>query len=261
MRSEAPTEYDPADYPPFAVTVDIVLFTINREAAQLQALLIQRGEDPHKGAWALPGGFVRPEEDLREAAARELSEETGVVEGDWELERFGAYGTPRRDPRMRVVTVAYCGVVPTRPAPVGGGDAAAAAMMPVGAVESNGIELAFDHRAIVADALEWVRGRLEYTALAAAFCGATFTITDIRRVYEAIWELTLDHGNFQRNFRRNACFVMQQPDASPGGPPLRGRRASKWSLAKPSAGNASLVLLDRPLARRPIHRGSHKARE
>ena len=260
MRSEAPIEYDPADYPPFAVTVDIVLFTIDREAAQLQALLIQRGEDPHKGAWALPGGFVRPEEGLREAAARELSEETGVVEGDWELEQFGAYGTPRRDPRMRVVTVAYCGVAWTPPMPVGGGDAASATMKPVRALESNDLQLAFDHRAIVADALEWVRARLEYTALAAAFCGPAFTITDIRRVYEAIWEVTLDAGNFQRNFRRNACFVMQT-DTTSGGPPLRGRRASRWSLATLSAGNASSVLLDRPLARRPIHWVSHEAKE
>ena len=248
MRNDLPSEYEPADYPPFAVTADIVLFSIDRDAKELQVLLVKRGEDPFKGAWALPGGFVRPDEDLREAATREVSEETGIVERDWALEQFGAYGAPDRDPRMRVVTVAYCGVVSELPDPVGGGDAAAAAMKPVAGLESEDVELAFDHRRIVADALEWMRSRLEYTALATAFCGATFTIAEIRGVYEVVWGVRLDPGNFQRNFRRNACFRRaMQPVEKKG---VRGRRPSIWSLCRNPADRAAEVLLDRRLASR-----------
>ena len=86
--------YDPRDYPPFAVTVDIALFTIRDDA--LHVLLIQRGGEPYLGARALPGGFVRPDEDLDQAAARELAEETGLRAGSWYLEQLGSYGAPDR---------------------------------------------------------------------------------------------------------------------------------------------------------------------
>ena len=102
--------YEPRDYPPFAVTVDIALMTVvDRE---LRVLLIQRGEHPYLGEWALPGGFVRPDEDLGQAAARELIEETNIHRGQAHMEQLGAYGEPGRDPRMRVVTVAYWAVAP-----------------------------------------------------------------------------------------------------------------------------------------------------
>lgn len=102
--------YEPRDYPPFAVTVDIALMTVvDRE---LRVLLIQRGEHPYLGEWALPGGFVRPDEDLGQAAARELLEETNIHRGQAHIEQLGAYGEPGRDPRMRVVTVAYWAVAP-----------------------------------------------------------------------------------------------------------------------------------------------------
>ena len=102
--------YEPRDYPPFAVTVDIALMTVvDRE---LRVLLIQRGEPPHLGEWALPGGFVLPDEDLGQAAARELLEETNIRRRQTHMEQLGAYGEPGRDPRMRVVTVAYWAVAP-----------------------------------------------------------------------------------------------------------------------------------------------------
>ena len=105
-----PPLYEPRDYPPFAVTVDIALMTVvDRE---LRLLLIQRGQDPFKGSWALPGGFVLPDEDLDQAAARELREETDIHRGQSHMEQLGAYGEPGRDPRMRVVTVAYWAVAP-----------------------------------------------------------------------------------------------------------------------------------------------------
>ena len=110
--------YDPRAYPPVAVTVDVAVFTIRDDA--LQVLLIQRGGEPYLGAWALPGGFVRPDEDLDEAAARELGEETGLRADGWHLEQLGSYGAPERDPRMRVVTVAYWAICSELPALRGG---------------------------------------------------------------------------------------------------------------------------------------------
>ncbi len=197
-------DYRPGDYPPVAVTVDVALFAIHRDA--LHILLIERGVEPFVGAWALPGGFVQPDEDLDAAAARELEEETGVTEDTAYLEQLRSYGSPGRDPRMRVVTVAYWGACATLPAPLGRSDAAHAELVPVSQVEEDDIELAFDHDRIVKDALERVRAKLEYTALAARFCPPKFTISELRKVYETVWNTKLDPGNFQRKVRENRAF-------------------------------------------------------
>ncbi|MDE0653782.1 MAG: NUDIX hydrolase [bacterium] len=147
-----PEGYDPGAFAPFAVTVDIVLLT--RVEDQLKVLLIQRGKAPFEGAWALPGGFVGPDEDLEEAAARELLEETGVSTERSRLVQLGAYGHPARDPRMRVVTVAYGAIVAElAEVPRGGSDAARAELVAVAEVVGDRVRLAFDHRLIVADAL------------------------------------------------------------------------------------------------------------
>src|SRR5262245_30382548 len=106
----------------FAVTVDLVVLTIRDRA--LQVLLVRRRYPPYRGRWALPGGFVLPTEDLFAAATRELAEETGIHMGH--LEQLATYGAPRRDPRGRVVTVAYLALVPDLPSPAAGSDAAAA---------------------------------------------------------------------------------------------------------------------------------------
>ena len=111
--------YNPADYPSFAVTVDIVILTVVEGI--LKVLLIQRGQGPFRDAWALPGGFVLENEDLYDAALRELKEETNISGTRMHLEQLGTYGTPDRDPRMRVVTVAYWAVVPNLDEPTGGG--------------------------------------------------------------------------------------------------------------------------------------------
>lgn len=147
-----PEGYDPRAFAPFAVTVDIVLLTmVERE---LNVLLIRRGKPPYEGAWALPGGFVEPDEDLADAAARELLEETGISHEQSRLLQLGAYGHPDRDPRMRVVAVAYGAIVPRlSERPRGGSDASHAELVPVDDVEGNRLQLAFDHRQIVEDAV------------------------------------------------------------------------------------------------------------
>ncbi|MEU7479048.1 NUDIX domain-containing protein [Lentzea sp. NPDC042327] len=182
--------YTPSDFPPFAVTVDLVVLTVRSDA--LCALLVRRGEAPFRGRWALPGGFVRVAESVDAAAARELREETGV--SGLHLEQLATYGEPRRDPRMRVVSVAYLALAPDLPVPVAGTDAAAASWVPVAEVSS----LAFDHARILGDGVERARAKLEYTPLGTAFCPAEFTVAELRRVYEIVWGVTLDPRNFHR---------------------------------------------------------------
>lgn len=180
------------DFPPFAVTVDLVVLTIR--SGRLHVLLVRRGDDPWRGVWALPGGFVRPDEDLHDAAERELAEETGVHQPAAHLEQLASYGTPDRDPRQRVVSVAHLVLAPDLPEPDAGTDAAEAAWHPVDEVG----ELAFDHTRILADGLERARAKLEYSPLATAFCPPEFTVAELRAVYEAVWGRTLDPRNFHR---------------------------------------------------------------
>src|SRR5262245_23627316 len=144
--------YDPRDYPPVAVTVDVVALTIRD--ARLHVLLVERAAKPYAGRRALPGGFVR-EETLDAAALRELAEETGLRPGRGplsrvHLEQLATYGDPGRDPRMRVVSVAYLAFAPSLPEPVGGGDAASAGWVPV----DEAGRLAFDHDRILAAGLD-----------------------------------------------------------------------------------------------------------
>ena len=154
--------YDPRAFDPIAVTVDIVALTI-RDGV-LQVLLVERAEPPYEGRPALPGGFVRSGgdqqgESLDAAALRELAEETGLHAGRGplrrlHLEQLGTYGAPGRDPRMRVISVAYLAFGPAMPDPTAGGDAAAAAWVPV----AGATGLAFDHDTILAAGLVIVLG-------------------------------------------------------------------------------------------------------
>lgn len=197
--------YDPSRFPAVAVAVDLVVLTIRDD--ELCALVIRRGEPPHKGRWALPGGFVRPDEDLDTAAARELWEETGLSPDDVHVEQLATYGAPRRDPRMRVVSVAYLALAPDLPSPRSGSDAAAARWAPVASILGRRGALAFDHAVILDAGLERARAKLEYTSLAAAFCPAEFTIAELRRVYEIVWGSSIDARNFHRKATKTDGFL------------------------------------------------------
>lgn len=193
-------------YPAFGVTVDLVLFTIRGGA--LRVLAVKRSSEPFKDRWALPGGFVRPNENLEQAARRELEEETGLNARHVHLEQLGTYGEPDRDPRQRVVTVAYLALAPDLPAPVAGGDAAGADWIEVRDLLRLRPRLAFDHSQILRDGLERARSKLEYTPLATAFCPREFTIAELRRVYELVWDTDLDPRNFHRKVTGTKGFVV-----------------------------------------------------
>lgn len=204
----------------FSVTVDLVVLTI-RDGA-LCALLIRRGIPPYRGRWALPGGFVLPPEDLDDAAVRELREETGVpLTGH--LEQLASYGAPRRDPRGRVVTIAYLALLPDLPAPTAGSDASGAAWRAVDAIGPAG--LAFDHGRILADGVERARAKLEYTPLATAFCPPEFTVADLRTVYETVWAAPLDPRNFHRKVTTTEGFLTPTGQTTAG---ERGRPAQLY---------------------------------
>ncbi len=228
MRPGSPPPYNPNDFARVAVTVDVVVFTIRNDA--LHVVLVERGQEPFLGAWALPGGFVLPDEDLDTAAARELEEETNVSVGGSYLEQLGSYGAPGRDPRMRVITVAYWAACAELEQPQGGGDAANSDLVPLAKIQRGSIRLAFDHERILQDAVERLRSKLEYTAVATKFCPPRFTISQLRRVYETIWGTHLDPGNFQRKIRQNLAFKHIPMARSPRR--LRGGRpASLWSAS------------------------------
>ncbi|WNI19892.1 NUDIX hydrolase [Actinacidiphila sp. ITFR-21] len=266
--------YDPRAFDPIAVTVDVVALTLR--ADRLHVLSVRRGGPPYAGEWALPGGFVRAgRESLDEAATRELAEETGLEAstlGRVHLEQLGSYGRPDRDPRMHVVSVAYLAFAPGLPDAEAGSDAVGAAWLPVEAMSSGGqpgtagprpieqgrrpgahgggagrrplptlpggTRLAFDHRDILADGLERARAKIEYTPLATAFLPESFTITELRAVYETVWGAPLHAGNFHRKVLSVPGFVESTggTDARPGsrgGPRARLYRAGDATLLHP----------------------------
>jgi 8-oxo-dGTP diphosphatase len=235
--------YDPSDFPPFAVTVDLVVLTVRRHA--LCALTVRRGEEPFQGQWALPGGFVRADEDLASAAARELAEETGLrVNGDSRtgvhLEQLATYGDPDRDPRMRVVSVAHLVLAPDLPAPTPGGDAGGAEWKPVSRLlgrpgQSPDERLSFDHTTILTDGVERARSKIEYSSLAAAFCPPEFTVGELRRVYEAVWGVSLDPRNFHRKVTGTPGFLVPVGGTTTrqGGRPAQLFRAGGATILNP----------------------------
>jgi 8-oxo-dGTP diphosphatase len=230
-----PAGYDPSQFPAFAVTVDVVILTMSD--GRLHVLLVRRGVAPFEGMWAIPGGFKRPTETLAEAAKRELAEETGVDSASL-LTQFGAYGDPGRDPRMNVVTVAYLAVLREVGVVAAGTDAAGAGLIPVSEALNGKIELAFDHAQILGAAIERVRVDLDLTGIATAFVGPTFTIAELRAVYEAFWGVQLDGANFRRSVVTEDGWVIptgrRARPGAPGGKPAELYRAGRmWKYGSP----------------------------
>jgi 8-oxo-dGTP diphosphatase len=244
--------YDPSAFLPFAVTVDLVVLTVRGHA--LCALAVRRGEQPFQGRWALPGGFVKGDEDLAAAAARELTEETGLSVQDAftpapgnaaHLEQLATYGDPDRDPRMRVVSVAHLALAPDLPAPRAGGDANSARWAPVEELLGRGggyagdaehaAPLAFDHARILADGVERARSKIEYSSLATAFCPPEFTVGELRRVYEAVWGVALDPRNFHRKVTGTPGFLVPAGGTTTrqGGRPAQLFRAGGATVLNP----------------------------
>ena len=240
------SRYDPSAFPPFAVTVDLVVLTVRDHA--LCALMVRRGEPPFQGFWALPGGFVRPDEGLIEAAARELAEETGLrthgAPGQGpgvgaHLEQLATYGDPQRDPRMRVVSFAHLALAPDLPTPRPGGDVRSARWAPVeellGSGKDDGLLLAFDHTRILADGVERARSKIEYSSLATAFCPEEFTVGELRRVYESVWGVVLDPRNFHRKVTGTPGFLVPAGGTTTrqGGRPAQLFRAGGATVLNP----------------------------
>ncbi|MGW0842558.1 NUDIX hydrolase [Streptomyces sp. NPDC002787] len=219
---------------PVLLTVDLVILTLRE--GRLCVLLVERGEDPFQGMQALPGGFLNHAgEEILDAAHRELSEETALGAGSVHLEQLAIYGDAARDPRGRVVSVAHLAIAPGLPEPVAGTDAVDAAWVPAEAVLSGEVELAFDHCRIVTDGVERARTKLEFSALATAFCGELFTIAELQKVYEAVWGTELDTRNFYRKVQAVKGFIIPAGSGrrTTGGRPARLYRAGPKTVLSP----------------------------
>jgi 8-oxo-dGTP diphosphatase len=188
-----PAEYDVSKYERPSVTVDVVIFSLRSN--ELQVLLVQRKQWPYEGMWAIPGGFVRMDEGLEQAARRELAEETGVDDPEIYLEQLYTFGAPCRDPRTRVITVAYFALISSEHLFLrASSDAAAADWY----AASRPPPLAFDHAGILAYAIRRLRYKIEYTALAFQLLPEVFTLTELQNAYEHILGESLDKRNFRR---------------------------------------------------------------
>lgn len=216
-------------FPRPSVSVDVVIFSLREEC--LQVLLVERGQPPFEGLWAIPGGFIRMEESLEEAALRELEEETGLESAY--LEQLYTYGAPDRDPRGRVITVAYFALIPadTPFRPDAGTDAVAARWFPAEDLPT----LAFDHAEIIAYALRRLRYKLEYTAVGFELLPEEFTLSEIQQTYETILGETLDKRNFRRRIL-NADVIEATPHKRTGeGRPARLYRYREDAVAEVKA--------------------------
>ena len=215
------------DYPRPMVTVDVVIFTVREN--ELEVLLIQRKGEPFAGDWALPGGFVNMDESLEAAASRELKEETGLLEAY--LEQLYTYGDPDRDPRGRVISVAYYALIPAGAQVHGGDDAAQAQWFPIDQLPG----LAFDHTDILTYAIRRLRYKLEYTAVGFELLPEDFTLSEIQQTYEIILGESLDKRNFRRRILQSGIIEETQRTRSGEGRPARLYRYRPDAVAEVKA--------------------------
>ncbi|RKS79459.1 8-oxo-dGTP diphosphatase [Actinomadura pelletieri DSM 43383] len=214
--------------PRLAVSVDLVVLTVREH--RLCALRWRRDREPYLGAWSLPGGFIQLDEDLPAAASRLMAERAGLADVRIHLEQLATYGYPDRDPRQRVVSVAYLGLAPDLPA-------SSRAQVLWTAVDDlvHRDKAAFDHRRILCDGMERARAKLEYTSLAAAFCPPEFTVAELRRVYEIVWGTSLDPRNFHRKVTGADRFLIptDRTTTRDGGRPARLYRRGDAEQLRP----------------------------
>ena len=210
------------EYPHPAVTTDIALFTIIED--KLAILLIRRRSQPFQGGWALPGGFVDPDECLEDCALRELAEETGIT-GVF-LEQLYTFGKPDRDPRERIISVAYYALAPAEIlSPIAGSDAAEVRWFTFDALP----ELAFDHRDVIELAQQRLRAKLDYSTVAFSLMAETFTLGELQKVYEIIRGESLDKRNFRKYIL--SLNVLAESGATQQG--CNHRPAKLYRLAQP----------------------------
>jgi 8-oxo-dGTP diphosphatase len=193
---ETAETYDASRYERPSVTVDVVIFTLLEQ--ELHVLLVKRKRWPFEGHWAIPGGFINMDESLEQAARRELEEETGVR--DIYLEQLYTFGAPRRDPRTRVISVAYFAIIRADDQKLRVSEESVdVRWYPVQRLPG---QLAFDHDHILANALDRLRSKLEYTTLAFQLLPEVFSILELKHIYEQILgEDELDKGNFYRKIK------------------------------------------------------------
>ncbi|ROR93374.1 8-oxo-dGTP diphosphatase [Salana multivorans] len=236
------------EYPAFGVTADLVVLAVRE--GRLCVALVRRRDEPYAGRLALPGGFVSRhglDDTLEETALRELREETGIEPDEVHLEQVKTYWRRGRDPRQEVVTVAWLALGPIHGDLRAGSDAASADWYPV--EDALAAPLAFDHDEILRDAVERARAKLEYTDIAASFVPEPFTIADVRRVYETVWGVELDPGNFQRKI----APVFERVEGGDGGDVRsagRGRPAALYRRRRRgSRAGADLTPIEPPFRR------------
>lgn len=208
-------------YPHPAVTTDCVIFGF--DGAQLKVLLIKRGIDPYKGHWAFPGGFLKPDESAEEGARRELKEETGFDAGY--VEQFRTYSNPQRDPRERVITIAYMALVKISNVE-GGDDASQADWFAV----DNVPQLAFDHDMILRDALSRLRERIHFHPVGYELLPEKFTLKELQNLYESILGTHFDRRNFAKKMLH--LDILTQLDETTWPTPKRQANLFKFNLQK-----------------------------
>ncbi|MDE6856533.1 MAG: NUDIX hydrolase [Muribaculaceae bacterium] len=208
-------------YPHPAVTTDCVIFGFDSE--ELKVLLIERGITPYKGHWAFPGGFLNPNETAEEGARRELREETGLDSAH--IEQLHTYSTPDRDPRERVITIAYIALVRIQDVR-GGDDAADAGWFPV----ENVPPLAFDHGEILRDALRRLRERIYFYPLGYELLPEKFTLKELQTLYEAVLGVQFDRRNFAKKMQR--LDILTQLDETVWPTPKREAKLYSFNIEK-----------------------------
>lgn len=208
-------------YPHPAVTTDCVIFGFDGQ--ELNVLLIERGIEPYKGRWAFPGGFLTLKESAEEGAMRELKEETGLDTAY--VEQFHTYSAPDRDPRERVITIAYLALVKIEDVK-GGDDAADARWFPVGKVP----HLAFDHEMILRDALRTLRERIHFRPIGYDLLPEKFTFKELQTLYEAILGIRFDRRNFAKKMTH--LDILTPLDETVWPTPKREAKLYSFNLSK-----------------------------